>query len=89
MTEFAEMAMKVTIAEMKANLPDILKKAAGGEEIHVVKDGKPYVVVRREAPEEARPARKVPRVGAFEGEFEVPELDEFNRIPTGFEPYLE
>lgn len=53
--------MNVTVAEMKSNLAEILRKAAAGEEIIVTKYGKPYVKVGPEKPKGA----KLPRIGAF------------------------
>ena len=52
--------MNVTVAEMKSNLAEILRKAAAGEEITVTKHGKPYVKV---VPENLKGS--LPRVGAF------------------------
>ena len=75
--------MNVTVADMKANLSDILRKAAKGEEICVTKHGKPYVKIAADRPKKP----KLPRVGAFEGEFSLP--DNFDDIPTGFEAYTE
>lgn len=53
--------MHVTVAEMKANLAEILRKAAGGEEITVTRHGKPYVTIGPRKPEVA----DLPRIGAF------------------------
>ncbi len=72
----------VSIAEAKARFSELLKKAAAGEEIHVTRHGKPYAKLGPDRPEKP----KLPRVGAFEGEFEVP--DNWDAIPTGFEKYL-
>lgn len=73
--------MNVTVAEMKADLSRILAKAAKGEEIIVTKHGKPYVKIAAANPVKT----KLPRLGAFEGEFTLP--DDFDDIPTGFEKY--
>jgi prevent-host-death family protein len=56
-----ELAMNVTVAEMKANLSEILRKAAAGEEITVTKHGKPYAKVGPDQPKKDT----LPRVGAF------------------------
>lgn len=70
-----------SVAEAKARFSELLKKAARGEEILVTKHGKPYVKLSPDVP--PREARA--RVGAFEGQFELP--DDWDSIPTGFEPY--
>lgn len=76
--------MNVTVAEMKAHLSEILRKAAEGEEIVVTKHGKPYVKVGPDAP--AKP--KLSRIGAFKhvplwmsDDFDElgPEWDEYTR----------
>jgi prevent-host-death family protein len=56
-----ERAMNVTVAEMKANLSEILRKAAAGEEVVVTKHGKPFVKVGPHKPL----AGSLPRIGAF------------------------
>lgn len=74
--------MNVTVAEMKANLSQILRKAARGEEICVTKHGKPYVKI---APDKT--AKKKKLLGAWEGEVWIsddfdelgPEWDEYTR----------
>jgi len=73
-----------TVAEGKARLSELLARAAAGEKVHITRHGKPYAVV---GPAGARRAgkRKLPRVGAFAGEFELPET--WDSIPTGFETY--
>ncbi len=75
--------MDVTVAEMKANLSNVLRKAAAGAEVQVTRHGKPYVRLGPARPE--RPT--LPRVGAFDGQFQVP--DNWDDIATGFEPYIE
>lgn len=52
--------MNITVAEMKANLAAVLRKAAAGEEIVVTRHGKPYVKIGPETQ-----AGKLPRLGAF------------------------
>jgi prevent-host-death family protein len=66
--------MNITVADLKANLDELLRKAANGEELRVTSHGKPYV---RIAPAEP-PKRKLPRVGAFEGQpyWMAPDFDE-------------
>ena len=71
--------MNVTVAEIKANLSEILRKAASGEEIEITRHGKPYVKIVPATPDRAR----LPRVGAFEGQFTLP--DDWDEIPTGME----
>jgi len=76
--------MNVTVAEMKADLSEILRKAAAGEEIVVTKHGKPYVKIGPNKPKSGR----LPRVGAFKDhpfrmadDFDElgPEWDEYTR----------
>ena len=71
--------MEITFADLKANLSEFLGKAAAGEEVTVTRHGRPYV--RIEAVRKPRPA--LPRVGAFEGQFKLP--DDWDAIPTGME----
>ena len=77
----ARKAITVSVAEAKARFSELLGKAAAGEEIHVTRHGKPYA---RIGPETRRKP-ELPRVGAFEGQFRVP--DNWDEIPTGFEEY--
>lgn len=73
----------VTIAEMKANLAEVLRKAAAGEEVHVTKHGKPYILLSPDRPEQAR----LPRVGAFVGhEFWM--ADDFDELGPEWNEYL-
>lgn len=72
-------ATTVSVAEAKARFSELLSRAAQGEEIHVTRHGKPYV---RMGPEAAGDPL-LPRVGAFEGQFTLP--DNWDDIPTGFE----
>jgi len=73
--------MNITVADMKSNLSEILRKAANGEDIEITRHGKPYVRIVAARPE--RPG--LARVGAFEGQFELPE--NWDDIPTGMEKY--
>jgi prevent-host-death family protein len=74
--------MNITVAELKANMSEILRKAANGEDIAVTKHGKPYVKIISE-----KPVKKKSLHGIWKGKFEVP--DEFNEIETGFEEYFD
>jgi prevent-host-death family protein len=76
-----ERSMNITVADMKANLSEILRKAASGEDVEITRHGKPYV--RIVAARSERPL--LPKVGAFEGQFELP--DNWDEIPTGMEQY--
>ncbi len=58
--------MDVTIAELEANLDEILEKAAAGEEILVLRNGEPYLILKAQPLPPA--GQKLPRVGAFVGE---------------------
>lgn len=71
--------MEITVADLKANLSVLLRKAAAGEEVRVTRHGRPYVKI--EAARKPRPA--LPRVGAFEGQFKLPQ--NWDDIPTGME----
>ena len=73
--------MNVTVAEMKANLSEILRKAAAGEEVIVTKHGKPYVKVGPE-----KPKAKLPRIGAFKDHpFHMAE--DFNELGPEWDEY--
>lgn len=74
-------AVTVSVAEAKAHFSELLKRAAAGENIHVTRHGKSYVKLVSDAPEQP----KLPRVGAFKGQFKLP--DNWDDIPTGFETY--
>lgn len=71
--------MDISVADLKTNLSEVLRKAAAGEEVNITRHGRPYVKIA--------PARKprpaLPRVGAFEGQFKLP--DNWDDIPTGME----
>lgn len=74
--------MNITVADMKSNLSEILRRAASGEDVEITRHGKPYVRIVAARPE--RPS--LPRVGAFEGQFQLP--DDWDEIPTGMEKYM-
>lgn len=75
--------MNVTVAEMKSNLAEILRKAAAGEEIIVTKHGKPYVKVGPEKPKTA----KLPRIGAFKNHsFRMAE--DFDELGPEWDEYI-
>lgn len=74
--------MNVTVAEMKANLSEILRKAAAGEEIIVTKHGKPYAKVGPDAPR----AAKLPRIGAFKGQIKI--ADDFDELGPEWDEYM-
>ncbi|PWW04169.1 prevent-host-death family protein [Hoeflea marina] len=82
MNEHAKSAKPVTysVTEARARLSELLARAAKGEDIHLTRNGKPYARISGEAPPE-KPRR--PKVGAFEGQFSLP--DNWDEIPTGFE----
>jgi prevent-host-death family protein len=75
--------MNVTVAEMKANLSEILRKAAAGEEIVVTKHGKPYVKL---GPEKSG-FGSLPRIGAFK---DVPfwMSDDFDELGPEWDEYM-
>lgn len=74
--------MNVTVAEMKAHLSEILRKAAAGEEIVVTRHGKPYVKV---GPDKPKPA-KLPRIGAFKGQIWM--ADDFDELGPEWDEYM-
>ena len=76
-------AIRVTVEEAEARIGELLRRAEAGERIEVTRDGKPVAEL---SAAEAPAAPKLPRVGAFEGQFELPE--NWDEIPTGFEKYL-
>lgn len=76
-------AISVTVEEAEARIGELLRRAEAGERIEVTRDGKPVAALTAA---EGRAAGKLPRVGAFEGQFELP--DNWDEIPTGFEKYL-
>ena len=73
--------MNISVAEMKANLSEVLRKAAAGEEITVTKHGKMLVTLTPKT----EPDTALPKVGAFAGKYVLP--DNWDDIPTGFEKY--
>lgn len=74
--------MNVTVAEMKANLSEILRKAAAGEEIVVTKHGKPFVKVGPHQPL----AGSLPRIGAFKGRIKI--ADDFDELGPEWDEYV-
>lgn len=76
-------AISVTVEEAEARIGELLRRAEAGERIEVTRDGKRVAEL---SAAEAPAAPKLPRVGAFEGQFELP--DNWDEIPTGFEKYL-
>ena len=73
--------MNVTVAEMKSNLSEILRRAAAGEEIVVTKHGKPYVKVTAE-----KPAQTLPRIGAYTGRVRI--ADDFDELGPEWDEYI-
>ena len=79
--------MNVTVQDMKANLAEILRRAAEGEEIRVTLDGRPYV---RIAPDPGAPAAAsagpLPRVGALKGRIRM--ADDFDVLGPEWDEYV-
>ncbi len=73
--------MNVTVAEIKANLSQILARAAKGEEINVTKHGKPYVKIAAE-----KPSKKKSLYGVWKGKFIVP--DDFDELGPEWDEYI-
>jgi len=71
--------VEISITRLRASLSAVLRSVASGEEVVVTHHGRPYV---RLLPVRAR-KRTLPRVGAFEGQYKLP--DDWDNIPTGFE----
>ncbi|WP_210211750.1 type II toxin-antitoxin system Phd/YefM family antitoxin [Aquibium carbonis] len=63
-------AIRVTAEEAEARIGELLRRADAGERIEVTRDGK---LVAELSATETPAAPKLPRVGAFEGQFELPE----------------
>lgn len=74
--------MNVTVAEMKANLSEILRKAAAGEEIIVTKHGKPYAKIGPDRPKKG----SLPRIGAFKGQVRI--ADDFDELGPEWDEYV-
>ncbi|MDN5928223.1 MAG: type II toxin-antitoxin system prevent-host-death family antitoxin [Hyphomicrobiales bacterium] len=74
--------MNITVAEMKANLSEILRKAAAGEEITVTKHGKPYAKVGPDKTDKAA----LPRIGAFK-DHDFWMADDFNELGPEWDEY--
>lgn len=74
--------MNVTVAQMKANLSEILRKAAAGEEVLVTKHGKPFVQVGPHKPV----AGSLPRIGAFKGQIKM--ADDFDELGPEWDEYI-
>lgn len=79
--------MNVSVAELKADLSAILKRAAEGEEIVVTKHGRPYVEVRARKPltSEEIIARRKAFFGCMKGEVEM--SDDFDEPLEDFADY--
>ncbi|HSM91503.1 MAG TPA: type II toxin-antitoxin system prevent-host-death family antitoxin [Anaeromyxobacteraceae bacterium] len=71
----------VNIATAKARLPELVRRAAAGEEIVIARDHRP---VARLAPLARLPTRKA---GSARGQVVLAE--DFDATPEGFEGYLE
>lgn len=60
--------MQIAIAEAKANLAELIRRAEAGEEIELTRYGRP--VARLVGP---RPEQKISLVGCMKGRFEAPD----------------
>ena len=80
MAIISEVSMNVTVAELKASLSEILRKAACGEEITVTKHGKAYVTLVT-----ASNQGKLPRLGAFRGQVWM--ADDFDDLGPEWDEY--
>jgi antitoxin (DNA-binding transcriptional repressor) of toxin-antitoxin stability system len=74
--------MNITVAEMKVNLSEILRRAAKGEDISVIKHGKPYVKIAAD-----KPAKKKSLHGVWKGKFVVP--DDFDELGPEWDKYIQ
>lgn len=72
-----------TIAEAKANLSSLVKKAMMGEEIIITKNNKPLLKLTPIQPD--KPKRPQPGSGKHEILYIA---DDFDAIPEGFEDYI-
>ncbi len=73
--------MNVTVAEVKVDLSEILRRAASGEDISVTKHGKPYVKIAAD-----RPGKKKPLHGIWKGKLVVP--DDFDELGPEWDEYI-
>lgn len=82
--------MNVTVADMKANLADILRRAAEGEEVRVTLDGRPYVRIAADADRSTEatlpPAGALPRIGALRGRIRI--ADDFDALGPEWDEYM-
>ena len=81
--------MNVSVAELKADLSAILRRAAEGEEIVVTKHGRPYVSVQAKKPltREEIVARRKARSGSLKGD-KYWIADDFNAPLEDFKDYM-
>ena len=79
--------MDVSVAEFKANLSSVLKRAEEGEPIHVTRHGKPYITLK---PENHKVVDKSKRLGLMKGEVELPDnlLEILSDPGEEWEPYM-
>ncbi len=77
-------AINLDISDVQARFLDVLERAANGQTVHITKSGKPYAKLGPER-ESGATKERLSRVGAFDGQFELPE--NWDQIPTGFEKY--
>ena len=66
--------MQVAVAEAKANLGELIRRADAGEAIVITRYGKPVAVLRA-----ARPEPSLPLFGALKGQIEIAE--DFDILP--------
>jgi prevent-host-death family protein len=76
-------AISVTVEEAGARKGELLRRAEAGERIEVTRDGK---LVAELSAAEAPAAPKLPRVGAFEGQLELP--DNWDELGPAWDEYV-
>lgn len=82
MTNMRRAARQVNIAEAKAHLSDLVRRASLGEEVVIAKDNRPLakLVPIREESAKRRPGSAKGQILAI--------ADDFDATPEGFEDYV-
>ena len=78
-------AISVTVEEAETRIAELVRRAEAGERIEVTRDGRPVVEL---AAAEVPAAPKLPRVGAFEGQFELNMPDDWDELGPEWDEYV-
>jgi prevent-host-death family protein len=76
-TVFREVALRVAVAEAKAQFAELLRRVEAGEEVEITRYGRP--VARLVGSD---PGPRKPLVGALRGRIAI--APDFDELPTGF-----